>query len=380
MNRCHKTAGRQSRRYREHGQTILIVLVLLIMAGAGGVFVLYSSSTQTHQAAQTNAKVLAEAKEALIGRGVTATTRPGSLPCPDTDNDGLENWNVTGTDCASNIGRLPWMTLGLPDLRDASGERLWYALSPNFRDHFLVQPLNSDSVGQITITGTSPGSSILAIIFAPGEMRPGQVRNAANQNNVVNYLEGENNNGDLIFTTALASNTFNDRLLAITSDNLFSAVTARVAGEVRLALEQYRTANGYYPFANNYTAGTPYVCENNLQDGRIPLSIAAGCGTLADWAGQLPSWFAANNWNLVTHYGMDNACALTVTGATTTGCTVVIVTGRAVNTQIHPCANAANCVDDAENANGDTVYVKPSRYPIGNDRMAVKCAAATPCL
>ncbi len=27
------------------------------------------------------------------------------------------------------LGRLPWKTLGLPDLRDAFGERLWYAVS-----------------------------------------------------------------------------------------------------------------------------------------------------------------------------------------------------------------------------------------------------------
>lgn len=208
----------------------------------------------------------------------------------------------------------------------------------------------------------------------------GQARDAANQNNVVNYLEGENNNGNLIYTTALVSNAFNDRLLPISGDNVFNVVTARVAGEVRAALDLYRAANGYYPFANNYTAGAPYVCQTNLRDGRIPLSIAAGCIGLADWAGQLPAWFAPNNWNLLTHYGMDNACTLTVTGAITTGCTVVIVTGRAQPAQTRPCANAANCLEDAENTNGNTVYVKPSQFPTSNDRMAVKCLPAAPCL
>ena len=49
------------------------------------------------------------------------------------------------------IGRLPWKTFGLPDLRDGSGERLWYALSPNFRDNPSVSPLNSDTRGSITV-------------------------------------------------------------------------------------------------------------------------------------------------------------------------------------------------------------------------------------
>lgn len=130
---------------------------------------------------------------------------------------------------------------------------------------------------------------------------------------------------------------------------------------------------------HNYADGSPYVCQNNLQDGRIPLSIQTGCGTLADWAGELPSWFSANNWNLVIHFGMDNTCALTVTGTTTNACTVVIVTGAALTAQVRPCANAANCLEDAENTNGNSVYVKPSRYPTSNNRMAVSCPVASPC-
>lgn len=378
MTKSLSKVGRTTCIRRQRGAALLITLALIIVGGAAVFFTFYSPSTQFNQAAQSNAKALADAKEGLIGYAAAAAGRPGGLPCPDADNDGAEDWNVPGNTCVNYIGRLPWMTLGVADLRDSSGERLWYALSPNFRDNAAVQPLNSDSVGQLTINGTSPANNVLAIVFAPGPVLAGQNRDAANQNIVTNYLEGENNNGDLIYVTAFAGNTFNDRLFAITSDQVFAAVTARVAGEVRAALEQYRTANGYYPFANNYAAGAPYVCQNNLQDGRIPLAISSGCG-LADWAGQLPAWFAANNWNLVTHYGMDNACTLTV-GATTTACTVVFVTGRALNTQVHPCANAANCLEDAENTNGDTVYVKPSQYPTSNDRVAVKCMPAVPCL
>jgi type II secretory pathway pseudopilin PulG len=359
----------------------MLLLIAILALGAGAVFFsLYSPASRTANEGQTNAAVLAQARDALIGRAASAASRPGSLPCPDTDNDGLENWDVGMTVCASYVGRLPWRTLGLPGLRDGSGERLWYALSPNFRDHASVQPLNSDTAGQLTITGTGSVSNFVAIIFAPGSARGSQVRNAANENNAAHYLDGENNNGDLIFAAATASDTFNDRLLPLTSDTLFNTVAVRVAKDVRQALEQYRTTNGYYPFANKYSDGSPYVCTVNVRDGRIPLAMQPGCGSIAEWVGELPSWFAANNWNLVTHYGMDNLCALTVTGTTTAACTVVIVTGGVRSGQTHPCINPTNCLEDAENVNGDTVYVKPSRYPASNDRMAVSCAAATPCL
>lgn len=365
---------------RERGAALLLTLLLLLSAGAAVFYSFFRPSSKNNQDSQATTKVLADAKEALIGYAAAAAGRPGALPCPDTDNDGAENWDLAGTACMSYTGRLPWVTLGVDDLRDASGERLWYALSPNFRDHASVQPLNSDTVGQLTVNGTSPANNVLAIVFAPGPIVAAQTRDGTNQNSVTNYLEGENNNGDLIYINAIASNTFNDRLLTITSDNVFNVVAARVAGEVRAALNQYRTANGYYPFANNYANGSPFPCENNLRDGRIPLSISASCVGLADWTGQLPGWFIANSWNQVTHYGMDNACALTVTGVTTAACTVVIVTGRALTAQVHPCANAANCLEDAQNTNGDTVYVKPAQYPTSNDRMAVTCMPATPCL
>jgi type II secretory pathway pseudopilin PulG len=364
---------------RQNGQVVILAVIIIALGTAAAIFTFYSPQSLTLKANQVSSEALAQAHVALIGRAAVSTNRPGSLPCPDTDNDGLENWDGTNTFCASNIGRLPWQTLGLPDLRDGYGERLWYALSPGFRDHSGVQPLNSDSAGQLTITGINPASNVIAIIFAPGPVVGTQSRATANSNDVTQYLEGENNNGDLTFTTALVSDTFNDRLLPVTRDALFNVVTMRVAKEVQKALEQYRTANGYYPWVNEYDDGSPYVCKVNKRDGRIPLAMQPGCGSIAEWVGELPAWFGANNWNLVTHYGMDNACTLTVTGHTTAGCTVVIVTGRALGSQARPCADPANCLEDAENTNGNAVYVKPSKSPTSNDRMVVKCAAASPC-
>jgi hypothetical protein len=239
------------------------------------------------------------------------------------------------------------------------------------------------------------------------------VRDAANKNNVVNYLEGENSNGDTTYAVASSSDSFNDKLISITGDTLFYAVARTVARFAQNALEAYRAANNYYPYASDYSATAPYYCSAGLYDGRIPMVIrgsvgppAVGCNTQAEWAGQLPPWFSTNNWNLVTHYGVARLCTvsgvsertfcenyggdptgasfpgnppLTVSGFTTVGRTVVIVTGPAVSAQSHPCSNAAQCLEDTENSNGDRVYVKPSRFPSTNDRMAVTCGTSAPC-
>lgn len=86
-------------------------------------------------------RALAEAREALIAyaadRPVSTSVGPGYLPCPDSDNDGWAE-----STCGSlagdvgqgeRLGRLPWKTLGIADLRDGHGERLWYAVSTRYK-------------------------------------------------------------------------------------------------------------------------------------------------------------------------------------------------------------------------------------------------------
>src|SRR5688572_11728711 len=185
---------------RQRGQAMLLTVLLLAVGVAGLVYTLATPARFSLAADATTSAVLAQAKVALIGRAALDQTIPGSLPCPDTDNDGSAEL-FAGNDCPSYVGRLPWRTLGLPDLRDGNGERLWYALSPSFRDHTSASPLNSDTAGQLTITGMAPASNVIAIVFAPGALVGAQLRDAANQNNVAHYLEGENADGNTTYTT-----------------------------------------------------------------------------------------------------------------------------------------------------------------------------------
>ncbi|MEO8163771.1 MAG: hypothetical protein ABI619_00110 [Betaproteobacteria bacterium] len=248
-------------------------------------------------------EALARAKEALIGRAAADNSMPGSLPCPDLDNDGSAEL-LAGNNCPAYVGRLPWRTLGLADLRDGNGERLWYALSPNFRDDNSAQPLNSATPGQLIITGTAPAAAVIAIVFSPGGVVGNQVRDAPNENNVQNFLEGENGNGgppaDYTFVTALASPAFNDMLLPITREDLFPVVEMRIARELRLSLRAYYSANRYYPnaaqFPNNSSTAATYR-------GYLPTTTCAPVPTVT-----LPAWFTANNWQQYMVYAVAPRC------------------------------------------------------------------------
>jgi hypothetical protein len=372
------------------GQALIAVLVLIVI-GAGALIYRIASpfSLEVERDRITHA-ALAQAKDALIGRAASDQNRPGSLPCPDLDNNGSAEL-FAGTHCPGYIGRLPWRTLGLPDLRDGSGERLWYALSRSFRDHNSAQPINSDTAGELTVTGTAPATGVIAIVFAPGPAVGSQVRDTANENAVANYLEGGNEaSGTTTFTSGHASGSFNDKLLAITGGALLPVVEMRVAREVRQALIRYYERTGVFPSANRYSDNS-YECHPTTYDGRIPLAIIAGCSVppadFPEWAAdELPDWFALNNWNQVVHYAVSGWCAstnpsdislcassggLTVTGMTTTARALVIAAGRGLGVQSRPCGAASDCLEDAENTNGNTVYVPPARSDSNNDRLLI---------
>jgi len=46
-------------------------------------------------------------KESMVGFAL----RNGRIPCPDTDNDGIED--TSGGNCANELGNVPWATLGV---------------------------------------------------------------------------------------------------------------------------------------------------------------------------------------------------------------------------------------------------------------------------
>jgi hypothetical protein len=235
---------------RQRGLALLVLLALFAMAAA---YMLVSSLNQGSVAlslakSDRNRAAMQEAKAALIAWAASETLQganfqPGRLPCPDRDNNGKAD--STCTTVASRLGRLPYKTLGIGELRDASGELLWYAVSDNFRTGANI--INSDTQGTLSISGLAPASNVIAVVLAPGtrlgdqDRSPGEATcNTKTQpcNTAANYLEdinGDANVDDYVakienLTGPVVASLFNDQLLAITHQDLFSIVEPMVAG------------------------------------------------------------------------------------------------------------------------------------------------------
>ncbi len=246
----------------ERGFALIVILSLaaLISAYLIATVLNLTGAGLANAREERSMNALRQAKAALIAYAASeqwqlykgqATKQPGSLPCPDTDDDGDSDGLCSNI--LERIGRLPWKSIGADDLSDASGERLWYAVSSNFRKLSGTTVINSDTQGLLTVTGTAPASNVVAIVFAPGPPVLGQDRSTGH-NDPAAYLEGftAGANDYTFTTTALPTDTFNDRLLVITQAELMSVVepvvAARIERDIKPYLTAYRNTWGRYPF------------------------------------------------------------------------------------------------------------------------------------
>src|SRR5882724_3636667 len=169
---------------RQRGAALMIMMIILVV-GVSAILVssLNKPGLNTERTKITS-DALGQAKQALIAYAVSNNTRPGNLPCPDTDAPGTFGYGVAQGSCSAGaIGRLPWKTLGITELVDDASEPLWYALSGNFRT--VSATINSDTLGTLLVYGndgttllTTPGSEAVAVVFAPGVSVGSQQRNS----------------------------------------------------------------------------------------------------------------------------------------------------------------------------------------------------------
>jgi type II secretory pathway pseudopilin PulG len=177
---------------------LLAALAILALVAACWVTALSTQAASTRRE-RVSERALADAREALLayaaGRPINPSVGPGYLPCPDLDNDGWAEstcGSLNGdSGQAQRLGRLPWKTLGLPDLRDGSGERLWYAVSTKYKgllncavssaclDMTPAAALGTisvrDAAGALVHDGTrapAEGGGAAAVIVAPGAPLP----------------------------------------------------------------------------------------------------------------------------------------------------------------------------------------------------------------
>lgn len=235
---------------KQAGAALLILLALVTLVIAS--FLLTGISRVQHRldAPPHNMKVLAQAKSALIAYSrlsdpdLTAGTglKLRYLPCPDLNGDGLEE-TPCGTSSAE--GWLPWMTLGLSPLRDASSSCLRYFVSSSYKQGASVVPSITPSLpaGDYTLRDANRvlSTGVIAVVVAPGEVLDGQARGysisgatecgstsfSSAVNLAANYMDtihGVDNAIAPAFVTAPrqveASVQFNDNLIVIIPDDL----------------------------------------------------------------------------------------------------------------------------------------------------------------
>lgn len=400
-------------------QGAALLVVVMIMTVASSFLLLKAIRPNSIRRDKSTTAALAQAKEALLAwsvsrGGSSGLQRPGELPCPDTNAPGTPDYGTETRPCAAGaIGRLPWKTLGVEELKDAYGETLWYAVDGAFRPRSENDtPINSDTAASMQVYDldgatllTPSGFEAVAVIFSPGGVLGAQVRGtAAEQITAANYLD---NTGPPVIATArnngVANGPFiqggaqgadgntviNDRLLILTAPELMRVVEKRVATELKALLVNYFSLNGYYPYPAKYddlncldvgAAGSISICNNDTTQcrGRVP-----------DAAIPAPAWFSYNLWGQLIYYAIgtdflasapaDCSATITVNGTSgTSGLFIMPGTPRGAIVRNAPSQSTglADYLEDGANQDGWTLsppeadnYVTPTAA--SNDRMQI---------
>lgn len=339
---------------KQRGQAFFATLLLLTAGIGAWVFYMADPSRLQRSSDEKTTAALAQAKEALVGWRLNDNNRPGVLPCPDITNTGNAGF-FSGNECESYIGRLPWKALGLPDLRDGQGERLWYALSRNFRNDASAEPVNTDTKGTLTVysqtTGTILTSQAVAVIFSPGTTLGNQDRSSSSAVScsapsgaifpsrcAANYLETASSTNNAAaagpYIAAQATTSFNDKLLVVSAADVMVPVEKRAAREILSLLQLYKTSSASgcncYPWADVSDGASNY----GLTYGRVPMLNALP----TNWSGfsiAIAPWLINNQWWWVFFYNIADSVSETH-GAGTLGLNgvpgksvVLITTGTA---------------------------------------------------
>jgi hypothetical protein len=401
MNLARKNMHRGPARNR--GAALLLLLFMVVVVFSTALITSLAAKNPEIQRQQTTLEALAQAKQALIAWsvmqgdvGTSSNPRPGTLPCPDRNFFGsADSGNASGS-CSTNggtsIGRLPWRSLGMERLRDASGETLWYAVSDNFRNPSLNKvPINSDSKGSLLLyaadgstLSTPTGEELAAIILAPGPPLPGQDRIALPNNNAPSYLDafnGKNNanaGGPFVMGPVKDANgnlVTNDLVVSVTARELLSALERRALNEAQIALKEYFNANGHYPNPAPHNAPN---CTSSIAD--VKLAASPCSSDSATCFGRLPEdalepyvalWFLQNGWGRVMIYAINDSgagCSMPIHVDGKEKNYILIAPGSACNGQIRPSTSLSDYLEDTNNLDDTDAWSGNPEFSTPNTR------------
>lgn len=316
----------------QHGGALIILVLILVIAGTTALFSLLDGTSAKLERNKKTSAAMAEAKSALIGYALLNATKPGTLLCTDSNNDGSSD--VSGGNCSSYIGKLPWKQLGIQMLRDGYSECLWYALSPVFRNPItvanrLTNPLNSMINGTINLvddndvllTGVNP---VIAVIFAPQYPLAGQNRSGAattycpgdsipnnylDTKGAINNATGNVAGNNYTFKLGELDNNFNDQMVYITAKEFYPLLRKRITKEILGDVDVPSGLIDYYdsPIAVPHHS---YPCPSATPGGLAGLCLLPPVTGYVPYADPLVglqyttlgSWLTNNGWFAMTSY------------------------------------------------------------------------------
>lgn len=345
---AHRPASRRAQR-----GAALVALAAILVLGVSWMIIsaLGSVSQRTSANREHNARVLAEAKAALAAwvaiNALDGTeNNPGRLPCPQAWGDvGSANEGRAASSCSvPAAGWLPWRTLGLQKPLDASGNQIWYVISPGWHlpASGATLTINSNTAGQLALDG----QAAVALLIAPGPplaIAPNANQLAAgcaarNQSqalalpgtapNPLDFLDCQNGStADNVFVVSVVDNAtngvFNDQVLAVTAADVLpgleAAIFKRIERDIAPALKAVyagsewglNATNPVFPFAATFVNPGPGVGTSDFRgvagtfEGLLPFNQTQNCTAAASNPRCLPEP-ALVNWSgaaPVAYYG-----------------------------------------------------------------------------
>jgi hypothetical protein len=395
----------------QQGATLFAMLAVVALAGSGYLVSRLQSLGGNIEASHRahNGVVLKQAKAALLAyvahkAAMSAEDYPGRFPCPepgshvgDSSNEGYAGPSIGASTC-SNVGRLPWKTIGADRLLDAAGEPLWYVVTVGSSGWALQTSstalvINSNKDGGLSVDGQA--NAAVAVIIAPGaamSVSPTAAQSTAGcaartQNrsatppNYLDYLECHNIGSNAVVTAVTGnvpnaasdgtSNTvFNDQVITITAAEVMAVVepviAKRIESQIAPVLKAMyadstwgrTTANPLFPYAAPF--GDPSTSNYR--------------GTAGTYQGLLPFFYSGSSC------GTDPRCVTTSSASNTSfnsgiAATATKISGPGAVTSIACSFNATprpRCTGRYDNNSGGNVMTIRMTAVVNNAAMALR--------
>ncbi|RLA07813.1 MAG: hypothetical protein DRQ51_04605 [Gammaproteobacteria bacterium] len=320
---------------KQQGMALLLTSIVLSLLAIAFLI------SQTHTTLNNKNKnidniVLQQAKEAILNYAMVyyelennKSGKMGFLPCPDYRPGIHPPPGYSDGNCGSKdeniIGRFPWKSMKTLPFKDNSNSCLWYALTGSYRNSSVsvtTKMLNQDSNGNfeifnadnIKIYGTKPHNRAVVVLLAPGAPFNNQARLGRDNNpcrtdyDPQQYLESINsiNNydytlhphslDDFIKTDYSTADKSNDKMITVTSDEIFTAILKspktlqrfdELTKTLAMCMAEYATLaphQNHLPYPVYKTSMADYRLSQNYTDknhnginlfGRYPFVIPA---------------------------------------------------------------------------------------------------------